>query len=146
MHQPSSTVSCVQFFPALHSQPTVRLDSEGSFACGLQPEARCLVNREVVTLGRFELPTCGLGNRRSIHLSYRAIYMASLLQAEMERNLKGRAKLRSSRPLCTLFNEQQNQRGNRDRPRFRVDRIPNCSPVCIAHRCAAAPFALRAAC
>src|SRR5690349_18946449 len=23
-------------------------------------------------LGRFELPTCGLGNRRSIHLSYRA--------------------------------------------------------------------------
>jgi hypothetical protein len=26
----------------------------------------------VVTLGRFELPTCGLGNRRSIHLSYRA--------------------------------------------------------------------------
>jgi hypothetical protein len=27
----------------------------------------------LVTLGRFELPTCGLGNRRSIHLSYRAI-------------------------------------------------------------------------
>ncbi len=27
---------------------------------------------DVVTLGRFELPTCGLGNRRSIHLSYRA--------------------------------------------------------------------------
>jgi hypothetical protein len=26
----------------------------------------------MVTLGRFELPTCGLGNRRSIHLSYRA--------------------------------------------------------------------------
>src|SRR5215469_11109444 len=25
-------------------------------------------------LGRFELPTCGLGNRRSIHLSYRATY------------------------------------------------------------------------
>jgi hypothetical protein len=24
-------------------------------------------------LGRFELPTCGLGNRRSIHLSYRAV-------------------------------------------------------------------------
>ena len=24
-------------------------------------------------LGRFELPTCGLGNRRSIHLSYRAL-------------------------------------------------------------------------
>jgi hypothetical protein len=24
-------------------------------------------------LGRFELPTCGLGNRRSIHLSYRAM-------------------------------------------------------------------------
>ncbi len=28
--------------------------------------------RILVTLGRFELPTCGLGNRRSIHLSYRA--------------------------------------------------------------------------
>jgi hypothetical protein len=28
----------------------------------------------MVTLGRFELPTCGLGNRRSIHLSYRATY------------------------------------------------------------------------
>jgi hypothetical protein len=28
----------------------------------------------VVTLGRFELPTCGLGNRRSIHLSYRATH------------------------------------------------------------------------
>ncbi len=27
----------------------------------------------VVTPGRFELPTCGLGNRRSIHLSYGAI-------------------------------------------------------------------------
>ena len=27
----------------------------------------------MVTLGRFELPTCGLGNRRSIHLSYRAM-------------------------------------------------------------------------
>src|SRR5271165_6571337 len=26
----------------------------------------------VVTPGRFELPTCGLGNRRSIHLSYGA--------------------------------------------------------------------------
>ena len=24
----------------------------------------------MVTPGRFELPTCGLGNRRSIHLSY----------------------------------------------------------------------------
>ena len=26
----------------------------------------------MVTPGRFELPTCGLGNRRSIHLSYGA--------------------------------------------------------------------------
>ena len=26
----------------------------------------------MVALGRVELPTCGLGNRRSIHLSYRA--------------------------------------------------------------------------
>ncbi len=26
-----------------------------------------------MTPGRFELPTCGLGNRRSIHLSYGAI-------------------------------------------------------------------------
>jgi hypothetical protein len=25
---------------------------------------------KLVTPGRFELPTCGLGNRRSIHLSY----------------------------------------------------------------------------
>jgi hypothetical protein len=32
-----------------------------------------------VTLGRFELPTCGLGNRRSIHLSYRAMVATSLL-------------------------------------------------------------------
>src|SRR5882762_2585226 len=44
---------------------------------------RC--EKQVVTLGRFELPTCGLGNRRSIHLSYRAIgrnqfYWLSLLQ------------------------------------------------------------------
>ena len=31
-----------------------------------------LAGEELVTLGRFELPTCGLGNRRSIHLSYRA--------------------------------------------------------------------------
>jgi hypothetical protein len=30
----------------------------------------------MVTLGRFELPTCGLGNRRSIHLSYRATPIA----------------------------------------------------------------------
>jgi hypothetical protein len=29
----------------------------------------------MVTLGRFELPTCGLGNRRSIHLSYRATWL-----------------------------------------------------------------------
>ena len=28
----------------------------------------------MVTLERFELPTCGLGNRRSIHLSYRATH------------------------------------------------------------------------
>jgi hypothetical protein len=28
----------------------------------------------VVGLGRFELPTYGLGNRRSIHLSYSPIY------------------------------------------------------------------------
>jgi hypothetical protein len=28
--------------------------------------------KELGALGRFELPTCGLGNRRSIHLSYRA--------------------------------------------------------------------------
>ena len=28
--------------------------------------------KELEALGRFELPTCGLGNRRSIHLSYRA--------------------------------------------------------------------------
>ena len=29
---------------------------------------------EMEALGRFELPTCGLGNRRSIHLSYRATH------------------------------------------------------------------------
>lgn len=28
----------------------------------------------MVTPGRFELPTCGLGNRRSIHLSYGATF------------------------------------------------------------------------
>jgi site-specific DNA recombinase len=38
-----------------------------------QPLLRESVTKpDVVTLGRFELPTCGLGNRRSIHLSYRA--------------------------------------------------------------------------
>ncbi len=31
-----------------------------------------IVEPDVVTPGRFELPTCGLGNRRSIHLSYGA--------------------------------------------------------------------------
>ena len=30
-------------------------------------------NVEMVGLGRFELPTYGLGNRRSIHLSYSPI-------------------------------------------------------------------------
>ena len=33
-------------------------------------------------LGRFELPTCGLGNRRSIHLSYRAV---SLFYPQIQR-------------------------------------------------------------
>src|ERR1700761_8854 len=32
----------------------------------------------MVTPGRFELPTCGLGNRRSIHLSYGATLKAAL--------------------------------------------------------------------
>ncbi len=30
----------------------------------------------LVTPGRFELPTCGLGNRRSIHLSYGAMMLS----------------------------------------------------------------------
>ena len=30
------------------------------------------LSTSLVTPGRFELPTCGLGNRRSIHLSYGA--------------------------------------------------------------------------
>jgi hypothetical protein len=33
----------------------------------------------VVGLGRFELPTYGLGNRRSIHLSYSPIYQQTFL-------------------------------------------------------------------
>ena len=33
---------------------------------------------KVVALGRVELPTCGLGNRRSIHLSYRAEVISSI--------------------------------------------------------------------
>ncbi len=31
----------------------------------------------MVTPGRLELPTCGLGNRRSIHLSYGATFLSS---------------------------------------------------------------------
>ena len=31
--------------------------------------------REMVGLGRFELPTYGLGNRRSIHLSYSPVHL-----------------------------------------------------------------------
>ncbi len=38
-------------------------------SCLLSARMCCLV-----TPGRFELPTCGLGNRRSIHLSYGAIF------------------------------------------------------------------------
>ena len=38
----------------------------------------------MLTLGRFELPTCGLGNRRSIHLSYRATPVVYRLVNEME--------------------------------------------------------------
>ena len=34
----------------------------------------------MVTPGRFELPTCGLGNRRSIHLSYGATFRINNLQ------------------------------------------------------------------
>ncbi len=33
----------------------------------------------MVGLGRFELPTYGLGNRRSIHLSYSPIYQQTRL-------------------------------------------------------------------
>src|SRR5215469_10480176 len=40
-------------------------------------------------LGRFELPTCGLGNRRSIHLSYRANTFSLFL------NVLGVLRLRS---------------------------------------------------
>ena len=35
--------------------------------------------QEMVTPGRFELPTCGLGNRRAIHLSYGAILRLTLV-------------------------------------------------------------------
>src|SRR5262245_55327352 len=35
-------------------------------------KAEAMDPQDVEALGRFELPTCGLGNRRSIHLSYRA--------------------------------------------------------------------------
>ena len=34
----------------------------------------------MVTPGRFELPTCGLGNRCSIHLSYGATFRIIYLQ------------------------------------------------------------------
>src|SRR5262249_52213429 len=37
-----------------------------------EPHWRVTDSKTMEALGRFELPTCGLGNRRSIHLSYRA--------------------------------------------------------------------------
>ena len=38
--------------------------------CRIDPNLATITG--MVTPGRFELPTCGLGNRRSIHLSYGA--------------------------------------------------------------------------
>ncbi len=38
---------------------------------GLRDKTGCAVIQNLVGLGRFELPTYGLGNRCSIHLSYR---------------------------------------------------------------------------
>ena len=52
-----------------HSEVLIRnMEANGSWICRKRQELDLMV-----TLGRFELPTSGLGNRCSIQLSYRAI-------------------------------------------------------------------------
>ena len=54
----------------------------------------------MVTPGRFELPTCGLGNRRSIHLSYGATLRSeipSCLSPALPNGLKTGAQERRER-------------------------------------------------
>ena len=46
-------------------------------ACELNFVTLCPAERWMVGLGRVELPTCGLGNRCSIHLSYRPRVLSS---------------------------------------------------------------------
>jgi hypothetical protein len=56
---------------------------------------------KLVGLGRFELPTYGLGNRRSIHLSYSPIHQQACLV--YTRYVNGRPRARS---YCTLLHEE----------------------------------------
>ena len=55
----------------------------------------------VEALGRFELPTCGLGNRRSIHLSYRAEVLANSSLSFLILRVVGR--LRRSRTMTPIL-------------------------------------------
>ena len=50
--------------------------------CRIDPNLATLTG--MVTPGRFELPTCGLGNRRSIHLSYGATPSEFTLQSQRD--------------------------------------------------------------
>jgi hypothetical protein len=49
--------------------------------------------------GRVELPTYGLGNRRSIHLSYGAIALTALLAAAVPRPVRQHTADHHARPV-----------------------------------------------
>jgi hypothetical protein len=57
----------------------------------------------LVTLGRFELPTCGLGNRRSIHLSYRATLESLQRTCTVGTSRKSTPQAPSSAPFASHF-------------------------------------------